>query len=323
MRSIILAAILCAAACGSDDGGPIPSDDLSNAVFSSVCNQYVACGVIDDTATCLQLFGDESVDQDLVAAVHAGKVIYHSDKAGECLAGFGSSCDRTRFFGTESDACDQTFTGTVGEGGQCAIKEECISQDCDVPSCPDACCQGTCVGGTPPVKSQVGGPCDSSSDCSQSYCDFNSSTCAPYKPLGSACQGSNECAQGGCLSQMCTLLPDTGQACGTATTAACRNIGDVCSTTSMTCVKVGLSGDPCTSERDCSELYYCDTTMHCKVGPLLGDPCTGQCAGASYCDGTSCVARKPNNSTCQGDEECTSHNCDTTTSVCTAVPVCI
>src|SRR4051794_10467298 len=136
MWRIVLAALALTAACGNDDGGgSIPIDGLANALFNEICNGYAACGVVDDVATCRKLFEDDAVDADLIAAVKAGKVVYHSDKAGQCLSEFANGCDRNDFLGSRSRsaACDETFTGTVGDGGQCAIDEECISQDCNVP----------------------------------------------------------------------------------------------------------------------------------------------------------------------------------------------
>ena len=54
------------------------------------------------------------------------------------------------------------------------------------------------------------------------------------------------------------------------TSANCANLGDTCNVASMTCVAVGLTGDPCTTNRDCSELDLCGTSGTCTLRPRLG-----------------------------------------------------
>jgi hypothetical protein len=332
MRRLALAIALVTAACGDDGGGggPIPIDDLENAVINASCNLYVSCGLIDDAATCRSIFTNAELDASLLAAVDAGKVIYHPDKARECLNGISGSCDRNFANNSAQAACDATFEGTVGAGGQCAMNEECKSRECDVPACPDACCQGTCVGDAP-VSSPIGGPCESSSQCADGYCDFASATptCAAYKPTGAACTSSNQCATGGCVNMVCTALPGPGEPCSTALGGAnCADLGYTCSTSTMTCVAYGLTGDPCTTARDCSPLYLCGSGGACQLRPRLGEPCDPQASGCidrSYCEPTTsvCTAPKPDNAACTDDQECASDNCDTTTSTCTTPPICI
>jgi hypothetical protein len=331
MRRLVLAIALLAA-CGDDDsgGGSIPIDDLQGALISAYCNLYVMCGLVDDATTCRAIFGAEvEVDADLLAAVEAGKIIYHPDKARECLNGIGGSCDQNQFFTNDAqEACEATFEGTVAAGGQCAMSEECRSRECNIPSCPDACCQGTCVGDTP-VRSQVGGPCESTSQCIDSFCDFQTNTCGAYRPTGAACTSDSQCQVGGCVDSICALLPGPGEICSSTTgDVECNDLGYQCSTTSMTCVAYGLTGDPCMTSRDCSPLYVCDTAGTCGLQPRLGeacDPLSSGCIDRSYCDMTTsiCTAGKPDNSACAEDEQCASGNCDFTTNVCTTPPICI
>jgi hypothetical protein len=324
MRRLVFA-IAVLSACGGDD---ISLDDLLDEARDESCSYYVSCGLIDDLATCRALY-DGNLDPDLLAAVDAGKVIYHGDKARECLDGInGDSCDRNSLFNNEAEAaCDATFEGTVGAGGQCALDEECKSRDCNIPDCLEACCQGTCVGDAP-VLSGIGGACESSSDCSDGYCDFNTSTCAAYKPLGAACTSTGQCEVGGCVNQVCSTLPGPGEACGMTVGSSCADIGYTCSTTSMTCVPYGLTGDPCTSTRDCSIFYTCGTTGTCQLRPRLGEACDPQTTGCidnSYCEPATntCTAPKPDNSPCMDDSECVSDNCDFTTNTCVTRPICI
>lgn len=326
MRRLVFVALV--AACGgSDSSGPIPIDELEGAVVSAFCNLYVNCGMVEDQATCRSLYHDDiGIEKDLLAAVDAGKVIYHPDKARECLNGLGGTCKRSGAFGNEVPACDETFEGTVGAGGQCAMDEECISQNCDIPGCTEACCQGTCVGDTPPVRPRLGEACGAMTGrCVSSYCDTTTMTCTALRAAGAPCTSSSQCATGLCANQICTELPGPGEPCGqSAGSGLCDELGYTCSTTTMTCVAYGLSGDPCTSDSDCSPVYACGPAGTCQLGPRLGDPCTGECIDRSYCEATTmtCTAPQADGMPCNSNRQCASDYCDAT-GTCTTPPICI
>lgn len=328
MRRLVLVLALLAS-CSDDGGAPIEIDDLDGALINQYCNLYVRCGIVPDLAMCQMLYFGEAVDDDLIAAVHAGKVIYHADKAGECLAGVAPTCEQTNTPGVrpEPEACDQAFEGTVGEGGACALDEECISQDCDTPSCPDACCQGTCTGGTVPPRPHVGESCLIESRCIDSYCDDTTNLCTSYLADGAACMLNLQCASNSCVGDVCHPRAHTGEACG-QDVASCLLIGDHCSDTTMTCTPVGLDGDACTSDEDCSTIYDCDTTTGtCVLLPQLGESCaeTQDCLDRSICDPTTmlCTAPRADGQTCEFDEDCDSRHCDGTTATCVTPPICI
>lgn len=329
MRRLALVIALLAAC--DDDGGPISIDDLPAELTNAFCNLYVNCGLIEDHSTCRSLYLDLDVDESLIAAVDAGKVIYHEDKARECLSGVGASCERaSALSGTNTEACDETFEGTVGAGGQCAMNEECKSRDCDVPACPDACCQGTCVGDVATPRPRVGESCLMNTQCVDSYCDFTSNTCLAIKPIGATCTASRECGADVCANQVCTKRPGPGEACNNGTVGGqCNLIGYTCSPTSLTCVPVGLSGDPCTSQSECSEVYNCGPSGTCVLGPRLGETCgeiEGNCIDNSYCDFSTlkCTAPKPDGAACDADNECQSDVCDSGgTNTCVTEPICI
>lgn len=331
MRRLVLAIGLLAACGGDDGGGPIPIGGLEEAIVNAYCNIYVTCGLIEDMATCRQLDVDADVNESIIAAVEAGKVIYHPDKARECLNAIAGSCDRLAINrGDDSNACDETFEGTVAAGGQCAISEECVSSNCDVPSCPDACCQGTCVGDAPPPRPRLGDTCGDTAPCVDSFCDTDTLTCVAYRPNGEACTSTNQCAAGTCSNMVCTALPNTGEACtpSQVSSSVCRDLGDTCSATSSTCVAYGLTGDPCTAASDCSPIYTCGTAGTCQLRPRLGDTCggtAGSCIDRSYCEPTTmtCTAPQADGSTCESDSQCTSNNCDFDLGQCTTPPICI
>lgn len=328
MRRLVLVATLATlAACG---GGGIPIDELADELINTVCDRYAACGYVDDVATCRKLVGDGEVNRDLIAAVEAGTVIYHAGKARDCLDAVDNGCQRGGQ--VDTTACEEVFEGTVGAGGQCAMDEQCVSQNCDVPDCAEACCQGTCVGDTRPVRPRLGQACDLEGEsCLNSFCDPATNTCTAYRAAGESCTGSSQCATGVCSGQVCVVLPGPGEPCSPQLGfGLCNHIGYTCSPSTMTCVPYGLLGDPCTVESECSPLYDCGEGGTCELGPTLGESCAGpngtvSCVDASYCDQATmtCTARKPDGAACDTNSQCTSRYCDGVTSTCTTLPVCI
>lgn len=326
--------IALVAACGDDDsgGGDIPLAGFEAARINMRCNTFVSCGLIDDAAVCRSLhILDYPTNPSVIAAVEAGKVIYHGDKARECVNSVSTSCTGPATGLFNSDACDQMFEGTVGAGGQCALAEECVSHVCNWPQCPDACCQGTCVGDAPPPpRPRVGESCTLALDCIDSFCDGATMTCMAYRAPGQSCRSGGECINGTCPNQICVANPGPGEACNPQT-APCGSIGLTCSATTMTCVAYGLSGDPCTGAADCSPFYSCSTAGSCELLPRLGEACStqgayGGCIDHSYCEPATlmCTAPKPDGSACGLDQECTSRHCDDLgLMACATPPVCI
>jgi hypothetical protein len=175
--------------------------------------------------------------------------------------------------------------------------------------------------------------CSTSGDCTDdSFCDFslNVPVCTALKPSGAACQATSQCAYGlGCAGATCKPLPKLGEPCPDG---VCRDAGNYCNAAG-TCAQIGLAGDACTSNDDCSPFYPCDTTtMTCTQGPQTGEACAmGQrCFDAdTFCDTSAaaptCVTRRPDGGTCTSNSQCESHNCDQTGSAgtCTEEAVCI
>jgi len=324
--------VLVIAACGPDSGsGSIPIDGLGAAAVDAFCDIYVRCGLFPDQATCHSLYGlDIMVDADLVAAVKAGKVIYHGDKARVCFDEFtATTCERSEVFSSRNQplACDQTFEGTVGDAGACALNEECISRVCSIPSCPsNTCCMGTCVGGTAPVRADLGQACSSTVRCNTGYCDTTTNVCTAFLADGAPCTSSQSCSSNVC-STTCQALVAANGACVNGT--QCRDIGDTCNSGSKTCVPYGNLGDTCAVSLDCSTIYACDTaTLKCVARPKLGDACStvSTCIDHSYCESTTmtCTALKADGAACTSTTECESKHCDTaTTHTCVTPPVCI
>lgn len=326
MRKLALA-VLLVSGCG---GGSIDIDDLQDTLVDRYCDVYVDCGIMEDLDQCRAYFDKTfDVDADIIAAVKAGRVIYHGDKAADCLDLIGGSCDRDAVLGsrTNGQVCDDVYEGTVHANGACAFDEECISQDCEVPSCDQACCQGMCVGDTaPPSRGAVGATCNSDSDCQGSFCDPSALKCTAFLADGAACTTGSQCESYACSGTpgVCQALVAEGATC--TSTSQCRDIADSCNSQHV-CSPGLAAGSACTTSADCRPLDHCDTTSHvCAHRPVRGEACTGtyDCFDDSWCDDTNtCVAPQADGAACTDDQECTSKNCDPVSNTCTTHEVCI
>jgi hypothetical protein len=326
--------VVLAIGCGGGSGDGLSLADFPQAFLNALCEHEVNCNEFPDVDTCLR--GNNAIhastDPSATAAVSAGKVIYNAGKARECVDLIANAtCDIT-----DGDLrslfpipCFETATGTLHAGDACAIDIECISQSCAVPSCPDACCMGTCSGESPPpFNLPVGSPCSQqliTSECAaNAFCDNTTHMCTALKPEGATCNSTMECDYGfGCAGSpaICKTLPTLGQACPDG---ECRDEGQICA---GSCIKVGLAGDPCADDIQCSSFYKCDTAMgKCVEGSGQGGPCTfsSDCWGSTFCDSatSTCAALKPDGQSCGGNEECASDHCNAA-GMCETPGVCI
>jgi hypothetical protein len=328
MRKWLLIAI---AACGPNN--QLTFEEYAAQAPGAYCAYFTRCGLFPDQATCehTQLGIRFTADPNAAAAIGSGKINFDGGAAGACLAAISGLACNAALVSTTPPACFGVATGTVGSGGTCASNDECISQKCDVPSCPDACCQGTCVGGTAPVPGATGMPCgigETTPACVDGdFCNFQTGSCAPFIAEGSACMDTEQCAPGlGCVGTplTCKQLPDTGAACPDH---ACANIGEHCGSAG-TCVKDGLPGDTCTINSDCSPFFPCDSTGHCATGPGLGQPCPmDRCFDVgTYCTSETgsamptCVAAGSDGAPCTQNDQCVSNTC--TGSACMTPAAC-
>jgi hypothetical protein len=355
MNKLAVALALVFAACGG--GGSISLEEYPQELRDAYCNDLVKCGVVKDLATCQKTdLGVFEIDLRLNAmqlgVFDGGKAKFNGSKAQACVDEVAdASCDLTDEVQrglsllinenqrTLPEVCAGVFTGTLHAGTTCISGSECISQQCQAPSCDMACCQGTCAGDAPPVVAKAGESCVlATTRCaSGTFCDAaRTTTCTALKTAGMACNGNVECDYGlGCLDNgstvTCTKLPHTGESC---TDLPCVDFGAVCDPTSQMCIKVALGGESCQGQgfaSSCSALYSCDGGR-CSGGVALGATCSvnDHCADfRAFCDvpdgadlGT-CVLPKANGGTCLFDTDCESAFCDFDTFVCVDAPVCI
>jgi hypothetical protein len=92
----------------------------------------------------------------------------------------------------------------------------------------------------------------------------------------------------------------------------------------MTCVPVGLTGDPCNTFYDCSTFFYDCAAGTCRLGPQLGEMCTSDgavCVDGSFCDYQTgkCAGRLADGVRCEEEDQCRSDYCGDA-GTCTSEP---
>lgn len=324
------AAILLLAACGSTTRPSIAAADLESEFEVAQCEYYARCGYFADVATCEGAYTGAhfQIDASVLAEIAAKEVTYNGTAARACIDSYANAtCDLTDAAGAITPvACDQIFSGTLGDGASCVNGHECISQVCSIPVCAVECCAGTCVGADKPQRAKMGEACTSLPCVEGTYCEISSRTCAPLLAAGTDCTGDFQCAYGnGCAGtpQTCKPLPKLGEACPDN---RCRDDGQICS--AGTCVHVGLPGDACTTDSDCSRFYHCSSSHVCAVR----DP-GGVCSSNSDCFEAdtycaipmgqtmgTCQPPQQNGAVCGDDRECASDTCDDTGNPMTCIP---
>jgi hypothetical protein len=323
------------AAADADTRGPIPLDMLSNRQLTALCERNVRCGVSDDLQSCMMIFGNllKPRSTDLTAAVTAGKLVYHPDRAAACVATVaGLACDRDtanrRSFGLD---CATIFEGTLPGGQTCTMDEECISQACSIdPTCIDACCLGTCSGSTAPSLRDLNATCIPNVDiCTTGYCSTSTLHCeSPIADNGvcasnDQCNPSSTCRQGAGHTLCLPLVHNLGNC---SFSLDCKSLGDVCN---GKCVTGGLTGAPCGSASECQDLHGCAGS--CTPPPTLNQSCSPfSICQSGYCNASSgtCTAKKDDGVQCDTNmsgRDCTSGFCNTMMPIpkCETRPVCI
>jgi hypothetical protein len=329
------AVVGASAGCGKDS---VKLDDLPGEANDAICEWFVQCGAVESADYCTP-FLPGGLNSDLQAGVDNGSIAYDAEAAADCLSDIaGASCDlddqgRRDLFA--SDDCDGVFTGTVAEGGDCYIDEQCVSEVCAALPCPQECCLGACAAAAAPVG--VGESCLSAKCVTEAYCD--DFVCAPLEAQGSPCSDDDNCQLGlACFSlgdgpSTCQPLPAEGEACDTSFFGfgGCNSLGLVCDPATGTCETWLFLGDACgPGSTRCSPYYLtCDAeTNTCALLPDVGEPCVEACRGDLYCDYEGvpaagvCAARKADGASCTDDSHCVGDTC-TEAGLCGTDPSCV
>lgn len=184
---------------------------------------------------------------DLEKAVMTGRLVYHADKAAECLQQLRATpCESISEESSSSDdlaACEAAFEPKVAAGGDCYMDDECVGGYCTE----GASCPGKCVAYAKENESCVDVSCDSDLDL---YCD--GTVCLKQKAAGadcvsrSECLGELECAfDGKCAAVVEPVPAKLGETCGDVECAE----GLFCDSPSLgedgTCVATLAAGAEC------------------------------------------------------------------------------
>lgn len=327
MRCLV-AAVVLAAGCG-DNIPWLPLDARARAQIEAECAHLIRCGLLADTERChsyFRIIPDLSFD----AALAAGKIEYDGTRAHEChLALRGRSCDSTAAENRIGIAsCDMVFTGAVEPGSACTFDGECVTGKCNQHPCPEgACCEGLCSASG---KLTAGAACTSTTRCAADLFCAADGICTKRRSLEIECSSDFECDAGlGCVGGRpgrCRRLPAMSESCPFA---RCSDVGARCDTSGR-CVPIGLPGDSCSTNDDCSIYIECDSkAAECVYGPALGERCTRGCAGNSWCrfnlgeDSGFCVAPLPSGAMCTAGNQCASFSCPDSVATCAPQVRCI
>jgi hypothetical protein len=127
------------------------------------------------------------------ARIDAGTVVYHGDKAAQCMnAVAAASCAAwggSQNIDATDPSCEQTFSGTVANGTACTDSEECADGSCD--GDPGMCTAFVAMG-----QSCLGGTC-----ADGLYCKYNengTAVCTTQEANGTACSDNGTCASDFC-----------------------------------------------------------------------------------------------------------------------------
>lgn len=314
MKRLVLVT-LALAACGDNLPG-ITLDELETSRHAAECERYVRCGLFGDAAVCTTLFRRE-FDPALPAMVEAGKLRYDPIAAAACNEALAAlSCDATTAeVRTVPAACEHVLIGTIATDVTCVDDRECATGRCDAARCaPDACCPGGCAAYAAPAT--VGEMCDPEVGCVEgAFCGADK-LCHALGGVSAPCDTDLHCEPRlACIGPTdlqpgaCRPLPVLGEPCPYQ---RCAEIGALCDR--GICVKIGITGDPCSTDTDCSEFRECDpNTQRCVDLPTLGETCRGRCAGEAWCEiagsAGTCRAPQPNAAPCTADDQCATQYC--------------
>ncbi|MEJ7601446.1 MAG: hypothetical protein WKG01_26315 [Kofleriaceae bacterium] len=309
-------AVVIALACGCGDNiAGIELERWDAEELGARCAYLSRCGLFVDPAACDAYFRLD-VDESRLAAVDAEQMRYDVVAAAQCLDEVSAlTCDlSSREARVRPESCRRVFAGDLKGAEVCAFDGECESGACEREVCPaETCCYGRCTVDKQP--SGIDGACAATADCIDDAWCGTDGLCHALVGVAGECQLEEQCEYGlGCIGATelmpgaCRALPMLGEACPYR---RCAEIGANC--VAGTCVPIGLPGDGCELDVDCSPYGRCDTaSKRCEQRPTLGMPCNSACAEDSWCDfeGTQ-ACREPVSTTtpCTFDGQCASGYC--------------
>jgi hypothetical protein len=343
---VALSALALAAGACSDDGGSTSREEeagptieeLPALVAPVMCGAQEDClgsmlmslftGGADCERTVERSFTDEGLEN-LMTAIDEGRVEYHPARIEACLDRLADlGCDL--MVGWYFEECEAALTGTVEEGDDCTLDDECVGDlFCQI----EDACPGTCA-----ERGAEGDSCVDAEHCQVGLGCSEAGECVEYGSEGDACTEDAApcafpliCLPGDGEEQTCTALDDmmsaeVGEECDPNVQMLCEE-GLYCALAGDGWVcndERSLSGGECVPAfpDQCPEGEFCDTEQTpptCSPLPADGEPCAPgglgpTCAPYHVCVGDpgeeECRLLQRNESSCVTDEECYSGNCD-------------
>lgn len=340
-------------ACGTTEDEPsaVPLSQVPAKYAAALCDAYAACvGPLLDVYTpgedCTVRTADVIEDEfrAVERAVEAGRIEYDGTKLQACLDEIQQrSCET--LLEREPEACRDALRGTIEQGGDCSLSEECEgSQFCSFEQqCPGKCMPLQLSGGA----CQSDGQCDSGLVCSEATercvepagpgdrCGGDEPECAP----GYFCKGANEeqNTSGNCRTYEDVFAAGTGAACDILANDWCEP-GLSCALQSIsadftleaTCVAKVSNGAACrvAVPDQCPADEFCELAPAappqvsfegtCRPRPEPGQKCGvalpgdtegSVCAAYARCDAGTCRALAGLGERCQSDGVCLSSRC--------------
>jgi len=360
MRKLVAIVMLTASftACGGSSSdlsaSSIPLDQVPAELARAFCQAERNCSPFyysvgfantDCVSTLTEQFKQATFDQ-LQAAIDSKTLKYDGTLARQCVNALSAgSCENLD--NNLPDACQKTFAGTVKNGENCNLDQECAGLSrCDITG---ATCPGACA-----ARSSAGVACGKDSDCALGLtCSTATQHCAKPAARGEACKGdAAECAagllcvgnddttnkSGTCKTEAETLTGKQGDSCDLQTGPWCQS-GLSCVVDSLsvkgalaTCHDAADAGgdcgfglpSQCPTGQACpialTDLASGTVTAKCATLPGEGEACGSvlsfeRCAANLICDQTTtplkpvCVKRRDLGESCSNDALCNSAHC--------------
>lgn len=366
MRNLLAFAVTCALvvpACGgSDTKESIALADLPAKLAPAFCALYQRCNpelygiafAVDDCATRLTQQLTQGTFSGVSAAVDAKRTSYDGALAAACASAVSSgSCDFLD--NSPITVCEQALEGTVSDGGDCDIDEECKgTSHCAVTG---GACPGKCTAAV-----SAGVACQRKEDCAAGLvCSDATQHCAAPAAAGQPCGGGVEVqcsATLQCLGDdatkkqagVCKQAKDVfaggeGDSCDIAAGPWCKD-GFSCVVDGIAnakpvekCHAKAASGGSCglAVPNQCPASEFCPLatadlvkmTFTANCQPLLAEGATcvparpgAQCQASLFCDASTnkCSRFRNLGESCTANDACYSTRCDA--QVCVPVNAC-
>ena len=350
-------AIGCGGGDDDDDDSPVPIEQLPAEIAGVFCADVLPClgslsGMFLNGADCEDEYTAQFTDQELArwqAAIDAGTLVYHADKARACLDAFAAAgCT----FGSSRmpAVCEEALEGTVAMGGDCNAGVECAG----VAYCKfDAACPGTCT-----ALEAAGAACEDDDNCQDGLACMDGECAAPGEEGDSCgapdepdCQFDLRCAgadeqtatSGTCQPIEDLLIGDDGDTCDLlgggpwckdGLSCVLESIDIANQEVTFQCQPGVASGaacrtgfpDPCPDEEMCdADPFSGQIDGTCISLPDDGEPCAdvliGEgCAPGLACVGETCTQIARIGGACTVGNGCYSGTCDG--DACAAPPLC-